>query len=187
MEIARDYSYPPRIETARLWTRGLTIEDQQAWSGFLADAEATRFLLNPEGYAPLEHAKVWIERQLDRYASKNFGMTVLTHRASGAFIGQCGLLKQTVDDIPELEIGYHIFPQHWRQGYASEAAQAFRDHAFEHALAPSLISLIHPDNVKSQGVALRNGMCLEKMGIFRGMQVHVYRIWRDEWLRIVAR
>jgi [ribosomal protein S5]-alanine N-acetyltransferase len=177
-------TYPPRIETARLYTRALTQDDAHAWAGFLADAEATRYLPNPEGYAPLERAEVWIARQLGRYAEHSYGMTALMHRETGAFIGQCGLLTQTVDDVTELEIGYHIFPQYWRQGYASEAAQAFRDLAFENALSESVISLIHPENLGSQGVARHNGMALEKIGRFRDMHVRVYRVWRGAWLHL---
>jgi RimJ/RimL family protein N-acetyltransferase len=176
-------NYPPRLETARLYTRALTLADADDWAQFLGDAEATRFLPNPEGYTPTVRAKLWIERQLDRYAHHTYGMTALVHRKTGAFIGQCGLLEQTVDDLAELEVGYHIFPQYWRQGYAAEAAQAFRDLAFDNDLRPTVISLIHPDNVGSQGVARRNGMVLDKMGTYRDMPVRIYRITRAEWLQ----
>lgn len=175
-------NYPPRLETPRLYTRPLTQADVEPWSAFLADAEATRYLPNPEQYAPLERAQFWVDRQLARYAEGSYGMTALIHRTSGAFIGQCGLLTQVVDDVTELEVGYHIFPQHWRQGYASEIAQAFRDHGFATTDTASVISLIHPDNLGSQGVARHNGMTFEKMGRFRDMLVRVYRITRAEWL-----
>jgi [ribosomal protein S5]-alanine N-acetyltransferase len=174
-------NYPPRLETARLYTRSLTHEDAQPWTEFLAHAEATRYLPNPEGYDAHTRATHWIDRQLARYAEGSYGMTVLMHRDTDAFVGQCGLLTQMVDDVLELEVGYHIFPEYWRQGYAREAARAFRDLAFETTDTRSVISLIHPDNLGSQGVARHNGMTLEKMGRFREMSVRVYRIWRDAW------
>ena len=177
-------NYPLRIETARLWTRPVTMDDQHAWTAFLADPEATRYLPNPEGLSPEQRSEAWMGKQLGRYADARYGMLALIHKETDAFIGQCGLLRQTVDDAEELEVGYHIFPQHWRQGYASEAAQAFRDLAFENNLAPSIISLIHQQNLGSQAVARANGMQLERTTHFLGLDAFVFRITRAEWLRL---
>jgi ribosomal-protein-alanine N-acetyltransferase len=173
--------YPIRLETQRLWTRPITRDDRHDWAHFLADVEATRYFPNPENLAPDERAAQWVDKQLTRYAEGRHGMMVLIHKETGAFIGQCGLLTQTVDATEELEVGYHIFPQYWRQGYASEAAIAFRNLAFENGLRESIISIIHRENVGSQGVALRNGMQREKATQFWSMDVYVYRIWRTEW------
>jgi [ribosomal protein S5]-alanine N-acetyltransferase len=176
--------YPLRLETARLWTRALTMEDQDLWAAFLAHPEATRYLPNPEGYSPQLRAQLWMEKQLGRYADQQYGVLALIHKETGAFIGQCGLITQTVDDLPELEVGYHIFPQYWRQGYASEAAKAFRDLAFENRLCESVISIIHRHNIGSQAVARNNGMQQEKATQFRELDVFVFRIWHDQWLQL---
>ncbi len=177
-------NYPLRIETARLWTRPVTMDDQHAWAAFLADAEATRFLPSPDGQSPAQRAAAWMVKQLGRYADARYGMMALIHKETGAFIGQCGLLSQTVDEVAELEVGYHIFPQYWRQGFASEAAQAMRDLGFENNLAASIISLIHQQNQGSQAVARANGMLLERSTHFLGLDAYVFRIWREEWLRL---
>ena len=86
------------------------------------------------------------------------------------------MLTQSVDDVPELEIGYHFLPQHWGKGYAAEAAIACKRYAFDNGITPSVISLIDPDNHRSQAVATRNGMTREKLTTHRGIPVHVWRV-----------
>jgi ribosomal-protein-alanine N-acetyltransferase len=176
-------NYPLRIETERLYTRALTFEDAMAWEGFLADSEATKYF--PKLFLmPSERAVMWIESQLQRYRERSFGLLALIHKETGAWIGQCGLLGQQVDGASELEVGYHIFPEFWLQGYASEAARAFRDLGFLNDLAPSIVSIIHQENTGSQAVATRNGMHREKASEFKGMDVFVYRIWRADWEKL---
>ena len=46
---------------------------------------------------------------------------------------------------------------HWGFGYATEAAAAIRDWAYESRAIDRLVSLISPDNVRSQRVAQRLG------------------------------
>jgi RimJ/RimL family protein N-acetyltransferase len=51
-------------------------------------------------------------------------------KETGECIGDCGLIQQQINDVAEVEIGYHISKKHWRQGYASEAAQACKEYGF---------------------------------------------------------
>ena len=96
-------------------------------------------------------------------------------------IGYCGFFVQTVDDAEEVEIAYRIDPQYWGRGYASEAAQAVRDHAFRDLGFERVISLIVPKNLASRRVAERNGMTVWKQTNFRGFDVLVYAITRSQW------
>ena len=65
---------------------------------------------------------------------------------------------QAVGDRSEPEVGYLIHRPWWRRGYASEAAAAVLDHAFDTLGKPRVVSLIRPDNTPSQGVAIKIGM-----------------------------
>jgi RimJ/RimL family protein N-acetyltransferase len=67
-------------------------------------------------------------------------------------------------------------PGHWGHGYATEAAIACREFAFREKLAPRLISLIHPENVRSQAVARRNGMSLLKESTFKNIPVWIFGV-----------
>ena len=44
-------------------------------------------------------------------------------KSSGEVIGDCGLTRQTVDGVEEIEIGYHVRRDLWGRGLAPEAAR----------------------------------------------------------------
>jgi RimJ/RimL family protein N-acetyltransferase len=170
---------PEHFETSRLRFRKLTSADTTPLMEYFDDPVANEFLFIPE---PTEtFAKNWVARQQRRYQSTSGGLLAVELKESGELIGQSGLILQFVDGIPKIEISYHFIPRFWGKGYATEAAMALRDLAFETELAETLISLIHPDNLRSQGVAFRNGMKEWKRTIWRGQQYIVFRITRTQW------
>jgi RimJ/RimL family protein N-acetyltransferase len=112
---------------------------------------------------------------MDRYTTDGSGLHALELLSTGEPVGQCGLLTQTVDGHPELEIGYHLLPTQWGLGYASEAARACKAFAALHRPCESVISLIDEANTKSRAVAARNGMVYEKRTVHRGVPALVFR------------
>jgi ribosomal-protein-alanine N-acetyltransferase len=58
------------------------------------------------------------------------------------------------------ELGYDFRSHYWNQGYATEAAAAVRDYAFQTLQIPRLISLIRVGNSASRRVAEKIGMQL---------------------------
>ena len=75
-------------------------------------------------------------------------------------IGQCGLTMQPWNDCEVLEIGYLFEQQYWHKGYATEAAIACKEYAFNVLNAQEVCSVIRDTNIASQNVALRNGMTM---------------------------
>jgi len=67
-----------------------------------------------------------------------------------------------VDGTEEVGVGYIIHRPFWRMGFASEAAAASRDYAFQALGRSRVIALVRPENVPSQGVVQKLGMRLEK-------------------------
>ena len=123
-----------------------------------------------------ERATHWVNKQLNRHADNQFGLQVLIDKNTNEFIGQRGLLQQTIDDKTEIEVGYHIFKKYWGQGYAPEAAKLFIDYAFQNKLMDSVTSIIAVNNKKSQRVADKNGLIREKQTTWSGLDVYIYRI-----------
>jgi len=72
-------------------------------------------------------------------------------------IGHCGLLPKTINGRDEVELVYVIVPAFWRRGYATEAAAAIRDYAFQTLGVLRLVCLIDPANTASERVALKTG------------------------------
>lgn len=171
-----DVLYPLTAETERLIVRTLKMSDAPFIEGFMADPIATEFFPMYEPSEAAKNTKDMLERQLERYELGQYGLQALIEKKSGTYVGHCGLLIQEIDGKSELEIGYSLLRSHWRKGYATEAAQFFREFAFKHRLAKSIISIIHHENIASQAVALRNGMKLSERSQWRGLPVTVFRI-----------
>jgi RimJ/RimL family protein N-acetyltransferase len=162
------------LTTERLIFRRPKLDDRSWWMEYMNNAEAIRFM--PFTLGSDTDRTLFIQRSLDRITRDGSCLNVISERATQKPVGMVGLLTQDVDGIAELEIGYHLLPSAWGHGYAGEAAMACKAFAREHALAPSVISLIDPDNVKSQAVAKRNGMRHEKDTVHRGMPAMVFRV-----------
>ena len=175
-------NYLSEHESERLLIRPVTMADATEWLHFVSDPLAMQHY-PPKLAGGLEAANVWIEGQLDRYRNGTFGLHSLVDKATGAYVGQCGLLAHVVEEQPMLEIGYSLMRSAWGKGYATEAAQWFRNYGFENELAPSIVSLIHAANVPSQKVAERNGMHRGAPARWRGMTLFVYKIERTHWVQ----
>ncbi|MDO4918249.1 GNAT family N-acetyltransferase [Kocuria sp.] len=61
------------------------------------------------------------------------------------------------DTAHDVEIGWHLHPDAWGRGYATEAARAVLEHAWDCGLA-HVVAVTHPHNTASQAVCRRLGM-----------------------------
>lgn len=157
-------------ETERLLLREMTERDLEYLNRMLGSKMVMRFY--PEPWSPAK-VSAWLERQLASYSENDFGIWAI-ELADGTFVGECGLIWQVVDGRREVEIGWHVLPEHWRRGYATEAAAASRDHAFGVAGLGKVISIIRPINVPSRGVAEKIGMAVEREADFHGIHHLIY-------------
>jgi len=174
------YTYDEHLESKRLRTRKFMPADAEVWTTFCADAESIEFFPLLKSETPKEAAAKWVQSQLERYAQNRYGLQALILKDTGEFIGMCGLLTQEVEGKQELEVGYHVLRKHWGHGYAPEAAKLFIDYAFGTGQANSVISIIDVGNVKSQRVAGKNNLGLEKRVLWKDLDVYIYRIYSEE-------
>jgi RimJ/RimL family protein N-acetyltransferase len=79
-------------------------------------------------------------------------------KADGTLIGDCGLEVMEIEGEQVAELGYDFRSDYWHQGYATEAAIAVRDYAFQTLALSRLISLIRIGNMASRRVAEKVGM-----------------------------
>jgi len=163
----------PALQTPRLSLREFEPEDLDALATILSDPETMRYYP-----APLDSAGVadWIQRNRTRYAKDGHGLWAMTLNSSGELMGDCGLLRQNVDGVDEIEIGYPVRRDLWGQGFAPEAARACRDHGFATLGVDRLISLIRPENLASRRVAEKTGMTIWKEVIWANLLHCVYAI-----------
>ncbi len=167
----------PVLQSLRLSHREFEPTDLDALSTILSDPETMRYY--PVSFDRAAIAD-WIQRNRARYANDGFGLWAMILNSTGELIGDCGLVRQSVDGVDEIEIGYHVRRDLWGRGYATEAAHACRDYGFANLAVDRLISLIRPENLASRRVAEKNGMTIWKEVTRVNLLHYVYAIRRDQ-------
>jgi RimJ/RimL family protein N-acetyltransferase len=74
------------------------------------------------------------------------------------------LFKPLPNGVGEVEVGWHLHPDSWGHGYATEAARAVIDRGFDAGL-PEVYAVVRPGNTASLAVCARLGM--QPLGLFR--------------------
>lgn len=154
------------METGRLLLRGLQLDDLDDLAAILGDPAGMRHYPHPFTRA---ETRDWILRNRTRYREHGHGLWAVILKETGEFVGDCGLTIQRVEEVDELEVGYHIKRSCWRRGLATEAALACRDFAFDRLNRNRLVCITSPGNIASQGVAEKLGMSFEKDVIYKGL------------------
>lgn len=163
-------------ETDRLRFRPLINEDFNAWLPFFEDKEILTYFGIDPNLSQHKLCENWFKKVFHRYENNLGGLNAIILKETGEFIGQCGLLIQTVQGKERLEVGYSLLPKFRGFGYASEAAAKCKEFAFDNDIANQLMSMIHVDNSASENVAKKNGMSLESIIDYEGMMAKIYTI-----------
>ncbi len=142
----------PTLETARLILRPTALEDLDGFATLGADPEAMRFL---GGVQP--RPMVWrgMCTLAGSWALQGFGMFSVLEKSTGQWVGRVGPWKP--EDWPGTEVGWGLIRSAWGKGYATEAATAAIDWAFDHLDWTEVIHCITPENTASAEVARRLG------------------------------
>lgn len=143
------------LETERLILREMNNNDFEALCKILLDEET---MYAYQGAFTIEEAHNWLNSQLERYKNYGYGLWAVVLKENNEMIGQCGLSIQTWKDSKVLEVGYLFQRNYWHHGYATEAAIASKEYAFNILNANEVSSIIRTTNTQSINVALRNGM-----------------------------
>lgn len=144
------------LETPRLWLREMGDGDFPALCRILQDPVV---MYAYEHAFSDEEAWAWLHNQQQRYRRDGFGLWAAVEKTSGELVGQCGITWQSLGDGRQMpEIGYLLERAVWHRGYATEAARACRDYAFDTLGFEEVCSIIRDNNLPSQAVARRNGM-----------------------------
>jgi RimJ/RimL family protein N-acetyltransferase len=156
------------LYTDRLWLRVPTPHDAEALYDLFADEEIMGGL-NREPVSAVEDARAMIEAGIGGWRTDGLGPFILqTSGTDRRVVGQAGLMIfdtrgwrpstwAQAGSHAQPELGWALIRAHWGHGYATEAAAAIRDWARESRSSSGLVSLISPDNVRSQRVAERLG------------------------------
>jgi RimJ/RimL family protein N-acetyltransferase len=168
------------LTTPRLLLRSWRDEDEAPMAAINSDPEVMRML--NRAVDAKAHAG-FIDRARGHWAEHGFGWFAVEGREGdlgGELIGFVGVAYPTF--LPELaerpELGWRLAPRAWGRGLATEAARAAAGDAFGRLGLPELISIIHPGNGRSQRVATKLGMAIERQvdNPVRGERVDVWAL-----------
>ncbi|MDX2219440.1 MAG: GNAT family N-acetyltransferase [Burkholderiales bacterium] len=161
------------LDTARLRLRLYRESDLDVFADMHGDPVTMQYI--GEGKA-LTRAETWrfLAAGLGHWALRGYGMFAVTHRETGEVLGRCGFYHP--DGWPGFEIGWLFHRKHWGRGYATEAAAAALDHAFNSLNQTHVVSFIRRDNLASVRVAEKIGETYEKEIELLGAPALVYGI-----------
>jgi RimJ/RimL family protein N-acetyltransferase len=158
------------IETDRLRLRPLTTADVDAFVALHQDERVNRFVGTYTQRQALERLSA-IETQ---WATRGHGLCAVELKATGEFLGRCGLHYWRQFD--EVEAGWTLRAEAWGHGYATEAARAAVDWGFSHLGLDHITAMIHHGNTASERVAERLGFTYGREDVLFGKPVNVFAL-----------
>ena len=118
-----------QLETKRLVLRPMLETDIDALHLIFTDPK----VMASFGGELLSRAEMerWLARNLEHQRQFGYGLFSVILKRDGTLIGDCGLERMDEGDQTVAELGYDFRSDYWHQGYATEAAIAMRDYAFQ--------------------------------------------------------
>ncbi|MGI8572419.1 MAG: GNAT family N-acetyltransferase [Solirubrobacteraceae bacterium] len=154
-----DHADPTIVaRTERVLIRPWRLDDADRCYDVYRREEVTRWLRGKPMSSRQEAVEI-IERNQKRLAADpRFGSWAVVERSSGIASGGM-ILKPLPDGDGEIEIGWHLHPDSWGRGLASEAASALLAYGFAGGLK-EIWAVTMLDNEPSVRVCRRIGMRL---------------------------
>ena len=146
------------LETDRLILRDLQESDLSALIALNQDPEVMQYF--PKPYSQAESLRLYQSIQ-DEVKAYGYSLWAVEEKTSQEFIGLVGLHHSDLRIFAgkeAVEIGWRLRKEFWNRGYATEAAQACLDFAFQQAGLSEVYSFTSLLNQPSQKVMQKLGM-----------------------------
>ena len=146
------------LETDRLILRDLQESDLPALIALNQDPEVMQYF--PKPYSQAESLRLYQGIQ-DEVKAYGYSLWAVEEKSSQEFIGLVGLHRSDLQIFAgkeAVEIGWRLRKEFWNRGYATEAAQACLDFAFQQAGLSEVYSFTSLLNLPSQKVMQKLGM-----------------------------
>lgn len=145
------------LETQRLLLRQWVENDFHSFAEICADKEVMKFF--PKTLSSSESYKMAKQMQ-SLINQRGWGFWAVEIPTLKQFIGFVGLHTPKVEMpfSPCVEIGWRLSKKYWGQGYATEAATAVLQYAFNELELREVVSFTTRNNIRSIAVMERIGM-----------------------------
>ena len=112
--------------------------------------------------APLSRAEsdALVDRIEAAIEERGFGLWAVEIINGAPFIGFVGLAPVSFEThfTPAVEVGWRLAKEHWGRGYATEAARAALNYAFDKLMLDEVVSFTSVGNLRSRRVMERLGL-----------------------------
>jgi len=170
-----------RLETERLELRSVTPADAALLQELYSNPEVRRYLPPRPHPMTLDEARELVERRMEREAERGFAALLISLKNTGEFVGSGGV--QVVKDTSDVEIAYHFLPSAWGKGYATEAATAVLEFAFNKVGLEEIVGVAYSDNTASLKVLEKIGMRYVGIAKYHGVDgLRKYVANRETWV-----
>ena len=167
-----------RLETDRLILREFSEDDAEDLYRLNSDREVLRYT----GDAPFldsSSARHFL-KHYQAYNEDGYGRWAVLCKASGNFLGFCGLRKDPATG--DVDLGFRLFRKYWACGYATEAASAAMQAGFEQFGLTEIIGRAMRENLPSITVLQKLGMKYRDMVEDDGEFWLVYSVEAERFL-----
>ncbi|TMG63736.1 MAG: GNAT family N-acetyltransferase [Chloroflexi bacterium] len=169
-----DRSRVKTLETDRLVIRPFVFDDAGEYRRLLDETfghesygaeDTTRLLLEYHVIADKAHDALHQTPYEDRAIVRRSDGTLIGAVGFAACLAPFGQLR-SFDGAPhrtsEVGLFWALFPEHWGNGYATEAARAMVSYAFDELDLARIVATTEHDNLRSIAVMKRLGMTIER-------------------------
>ena len=153
---------PERIETARMVGERLRPDHEEDLVRLLLDPLVAATMWSPDEPRTRKAIIAGLEAKLVHWQRHGFGQWLFRDRETGAMVGRGGPQHTIASGLDEVEIGWVIVPERWRQGLATELARASLGVVFGPLALEEVIAYTQPQNVASRRVMEKTGFVYER-------------------------
>ena len=168
------------IATERVYLRPLHEDDLDNFARIGSDPDVMRYIGSGETQSR-DQTAARLYAMIEHRTQHGFGLWAAIHKASGEWMGFCGL--QFLDKTSEVEVGYRLAKRFWGMGLATESARASLLYGFEELGLDRIVGVVQMENLASQRVLEKIGLRYVKDARFYNSDVKYYAVSRDEYKR----
>jgi len=167
------------LSTARLQLQPFDDHHYDGLRALNTSPEVMRYITGrPE---TVEETTALIARVKAAWATLGYSWWAFIESDSGRLIGSGCIQNIERNPANPLEIGWRLAPEAQGKGYATEAAQAMGNFAFDTLHAPQLVAVCHLQNTDSEKMMRRLGMTYRGVERWYNTDTTVYTVTAYDW------
>ena len=148
------------IDTQRLLLRPFDLRDSKFIIELVNSEGWLKFIGDRNIHSEKDAENYLINGPLKSYSENGFGLSMVELKNSGTPVGMCGLIKR--DGLDDVDLGFALLPEFYKNGYAAEIAEATLKYGFEKLKLPKIVAITMEANLSSISLLKKTGMTFEK-------------------------